>query len=84
MILGEQDFNVMVQIQLHEGFPNEKPIISLNSLYHMEVPHVSYSEVLKDFPYKLIWDPIIMVKKLLSYIKQPIKMFKHNSVKNYS
>ncbi|XP_029032777.1 BRISC and BRCA1-A complex member 2-like [Osmia bicornis bicornis] len=84
MVLSDQeDFHVMVKIELPAGFPNEKPIILLNSLYHMEGPHSAYSEVFEDFPYKVNWDSFFKVKKLLLCIKHAIKSFKQNTVKNY-
>ncbi|XP_034173802.1 BRISC and BRCA1-A complex member 2 [Osmia lignaria lignaria] len=83
MLVDHEDFHVIVKIELCAGFPNEKPIILLMSIYHMEGPHTVYREFLENFPFKAHWNSVFMVKKLLPHINCAIKSFKQNTIKNY-
>ncbi|KAF3420733.1 hypothetical protein E2986_00602 [Frieseomelitta varia] len=83
-ILCEDDFYVVMHIQLPLGFPREAPIVEFKSVYHMSSEHVPYSEKIKHYPYDFKWPPHHMIRELYKAMYQQIKIFKLNSIKNCS
>ncbi|XP_003699445.1 BRISC and BRCA1-A complex member 2 [Megachile rotundata] len=81
---SEQDFYIVWRIDLLPGFPNEKPIVTFTSVYHMQVPHTVYTENYQNFPYNPRWELSFMVTKLLNFIQHASKKFRSNCIKKFS
>ncbi|XP_066597334.1 BRISC and BRCA1-A complex member 2-like [Prorops nasuta] len=82
VLLEYRDFHFLVYCHLPVGFPKDKPIITLQSIYHMCAQGKLYSYSCDDFPYSPRWEPFLMVTKLLTCImKNVAPEFKTNSIK---
>ncbi|XP_043265435.1 BRISC and BRCA1-A complex member 2-like [Colletes gigas] len=84
LLFDVEDFHFVVYIQLPLGFPQERLIVSLQSIYHMKDQCVPYTEQIKNFPYNAQWEPYRMIKKLMKHILCSSKDFKYNSIKTCS
>ncbi|XP_053980708.1 BRISC and BRCA1-A complex member 2-like isoform X1 [Hylaeus volcanicus] len=80
-LYGEDDFWLYILITLTLNFPKEKPIVTLQSVYHMREQGVPYTEQIY-FPYSCNWNPLKMINRLMNHIHyKALEEFKANSIK---
>lgn len=84
LLLSDQDFYLVLRIDLPPGFPNEKPIVTFTSCYYMQAPQTPYSESFQNYPYNPRLKPYYMATKLLHFVQHTSKKFRSNCIKKFS
>lgn len=82
LLLDDKEFKYLVMIQLPTGFPEDRPLITLQSIYHQTPQQAMYSETLEDFPYRSKWQQDKMVDSILECLEVAVQKFKTNCIKN--
>ncbi|CAK9820896.1 NAD(P)H-hydrate epimerase [Anthophora plagiata] len=78
-LLNNNNFYVLLHIVIPTGFPLEKPVVRLISVYHMIDQTVPYSEELENYPYNKKWKPDRMIKALCEFIMKKIGRFQYKT-----
>ncbi|XP_014604907.1 PREDICTED: BRCA1-A complex subunit BRE-like isoform X1 [Polistes canadensis] len=88
ILLEHRDFYFLVYFHLPLMFPKEKPVITLQSVYHMTAHGNLYSEQLDNFNWSTItniqrWNSRQVISKILSHIiEKEVPKFQEKSTKN--
>ncbi|KAK3094100.1 hypothetical protein FSP39_024119 [Pinctada imbricata] len=75
------DFFFILHIEVPQFFPQEKPILSFQSIYH-ECKGKPYTEVHEEYPYSPRWSGSEMAERARVYILDNIKDFQIQSVRS--
>ncbi|RZC32747.1 BRCA1-A complex subunit BRE-like [Asbolus verrucosus] len=67
------DYHCLVHVDISDLFPQEKPTVTLHSLYCAS-PKKPCLEVVEDYPYSPRWEPNMMLQKLKVYLVEATKI----------
>eukprot|EP01147_Barroeca_monosierra_P009745 gene9745-1948_t len=75
-LLQREDFFVYVHVGLGRRFPDEQPIVTLQSIYHEDVRGDAVKRQYNTYPYSPRWDGMEMAKRLRAFLETEIPQFK--------
>lgn len=82
ILLELRDFHFFIHFNLPLGFPQEEPIIHIQSIYHIISGGKVYSEKIDHFHWSPRLDFVSSITKILDFIVQEVvHKFQSNSVK---
>lgn len=83
LLLEHRDFYFLVHFYLQATFPKDKPVITLQSVYHMTEQGNLYTQMIENYSYDPKYNSQTMISKILMHIiENEVPKFKENSTKN--
>lgn len=82
-ILEQNDFHFLLQMDLPQNFPLNKPSFTFRSIYHFNFQK-PYSTTVSSYAYHSGWSAEVLLEKTVEFIREFAETFQRDSVRNGS
>ena len=76
LLMEDRGFSFIVHITNHHTFPDSKPTLTFQSVYHFQSVYTPFHKVYDNYPYSPRWSSEEFLHRLRTFIRDSVDVFK--------